>query len=66
MFGTWHGCFENEQMYLLFIVFGRCNHIRGTIYLDCSDLISNVISIAYAIVKRPHDELCVCCMTFVY
>jgi hypothetical protein len=53
-------------MYLLFIVFCRSNHICGTIYLDCSTLIPNVISIAYAIVKRSHDELCVCCMIFVY
>ncbi len=66
MSGIWHGYFGNEQIHLLFIVFCRCNHICGTIYLDCSGLIPNVISIAYAIVKRPHDELCVCCMTFAY
>jgi hypothetical protein len=51
MFGTWHGYFGNKQMHLLFIVFCGCNHICGTIYLDFSGVIPNVISIAYAIVE---------------
>jgi hypothetical protein len=43
-------------MHLSFIVFRKCNHICGTIYLDCFGLIRNVISVAYVIVKRPNDE----------
>jgi hypothetical protein len=66
MFGTWRRYFGNEQMHLSFIVFHKCNHICGTIYLDCFGLITNVISVAYAIVKRPHDELSICCTKFSY
>ncbi len=66
MFGTWRGYFGNKQMHLSFIVFYKCNHICGTIYLDFFGLITNVISIAYAIMKRPHDGLSICCMKFAY
>jgi hypothetical protein len=66
MFGTWCGYFGNEQMHLSFIMFHKCDHICGTIYLDCFGLITNVIVVAYAIVKRPHDELSICCMKFAY
>jgi len=53
-------------MHLSFIVFRKCNHICGIIYLDCFGLITNVISVAYVIVKRPHDELSICCMKLAY
>jgi hypothetical protein len=66
MFGTWHGYFGNGQMHLLFVVFHKCDHICNTIYVDCSGLIPNVIFVAYVIVKKQHDELSICCMTFAY
>ncbi len=36
------------------------------IYFDFFVSIPNVIFVAYDIVKRPHDELSICCMTFAY
>ncbi len=46
-------CFENVIIILI-----KYTWIFGSI--------PNVIFVAYVIVKRPHDELFVCCMTFAY
>ncbi len=35
-------------------------------YIDCSRLSPNVMSATYAIVKKPNNELSICCMTSAY
>ncbi len=48
------------------MLFCKCNCICDQIYSDFFGSIPHVIFIAYAIAKRPHDELSVCYMTFAY
>ncbi len=56
----------NVDIILLFILLCKCDHICGTLYIDFPGFISNVISVAYATVKSPKDELFGCCITFAY
>jgi hypothetical protein len=44
----------------------KCNHICATLYIGSSRLSLNVMSTTYVVMKRPHDELSICCMTFTY
>ncbi len=58
----WFRYFGNGQICLLF---WKCNHICDKIYLDFW-VNPKCYIVAYVVVKRLHDELFVCCMTFAY
>jgi len=60
------GYFRKGNKYLLFILFWKCSCICDKIYLNFFGSIPNAIFVAYAIVKRLHDELFICCMTLAY
>ncbi len=66
MFGFWFLYFGKETICILFMLFLKCICIGDKIYSDFFGSIPNAIFIAYAIAKRPHDELSICCMTFAY
>jgi hypothetical protein len=44
----------------------KCNGICATLYIGSSRLSLNVMSTKYVIMKKPHDELFICCMKFTY
>jgi hypothetical protein len=60
VFGEW------KYIFIVYIVMQMQSHICGALEKDFSWLNPNVISIAYAIVKSPQNELSSCCMTFAY
>ncbi len=57
---------EKEKYICYLYIYFKCSHICDQIYFDFFGSIPNVISIANVTVKRPHDELSICCMTFAY
>jgi hypothetical protein len=56
----------NGDIFLLFMLLCKCDHICGTLYIYLFGFNSNVILVAYAIVKSLQDELSNCCITFAY
>lgn len=60
MVGVW-----KMEMFLLFMLLCRCNHVCDKLKTCCSKLSPNVISTTYIIMKTSHNELCICCMKFV-
>jgi len=46
--------------------FCKCVRICVKTYWDFSGSNPNVMFVAYVIVKTPHDELSICCITFAY
>jgi hypothetical protein len=56
--------FGKEKMYMLFMEFRKCVRICFKTYWDFWGSNPNAMSFAYAIVKTPHDELSICCITF--
>jgi hypothetical protein len=48
------------------MLMSKCNCICAALYINSSWSSPNAMLVAYAIVKRPHDGLFICCMTFAY
>ncbi len=56
----------NGDIFLLFMLLCKCNHIYDTLKRNCSRLNPNVISITYVNVKSPQHLPSSYCMTFAY
>jgi hypothetical protein len=60
MVGVW-----KMEIFVLFMLLCKCNHICDKLKTSCSRLSPNVISTTYIIMKTSHNILCICCMKFV-
>jgi hypothetical protein len=56
----------NGDIVLLFMLLCKCDRICGTLQIFLGGFSSNAISVAYAIVKSPQDELFSHYITFAY
>jgi len=54
MLRFWFDYFRKGKMYLQFMLFHKCKRNCDKTCLDFFGSISNVICVAYVIVKRPH------------